>query len=214
MDQEAPHARCAHFGERDLFLGGERRHAPLKRGLGGQAIAVAPVAEDFTDAEHEIPILALYPDNVLNALAGRREFKVSRFLLYPKSLGTKALDLQGQDQDSRPVRAALKEVHAARSEKDRTLAGRLRIPRSQIAIALGHADPSAPVVTGVYDHAVRTPEAREVLEKVATEIRRIVSSLVEATTPDALMMPLVTRSGVDAEVMANLLCGLWSADIF
>ncbi len=68
-----------------------------------------------------------------------------------------------------------------------TLAGRLRIPRSQIAIALGHADPSAPVVTGVYDHADRTPEAREVLEKVAAEIRRIIDSPVEATTPDALM---------------------------
>ena len=68
-----------------------------------------------------------------------------------------------------------------------TLAGRLRIPRSQIAIALGHADPSAPWVTGVYDTADRTPEAREVLEKVAAEIRRIIDSPVEATTPDALM---------------------------
>ena len=53
-----------------------------------------------------------------------------------------------------------------------TLAGRLRIPRSQIAIAPGHANPSAPVVTGVYDHADRTSEAREVLEKVAAEKRR------------------------------------------
>jgi integrase len=68
-----------------------------------------------------------------------------------------------------------------------TLAGRLRIPRSQIAVALGHADPSAPVVTGVYDQADRTPEAREVLEKVAAEIRRIIDSPVEATAPDVLM---------------------------
>ncbi|MBR1227027.1 integrase family protein [Bradyrhizobium sp. AUGA SZCCT0176] len=68
-----------------------------------------------------------------------------------------------------------------------TLAGRLRIPRSQIAIALGHADPSAPVVTGVYDTADRTPEAREVLEKVATEIRRIIDSPADAAAPDALM---------------------------
>ncbi|MET4016067.1 integrase family protein [Bradyrhizobium sp. S3.2.12] len=68
-----------------------------------------------------------------------------------------------------------------------TLAGRLRIPRSQIAIALGHTDPSAPVVTGVYDTADRTPEAREVLEKVAAEIRRIIDSPAEAPAPDALM---------------------------
>jgi integrase len=68
-----------------------------------------------------------------------------------------------------------------------TLAGRLRIPRSQIAVALGHADPSAPVVTGVYDQADRAPEAREVLEKVAAEIRRILESPIKATTPDALM---------------------------
>ncbi|OSI21196.1 tyrosine-type recombinase/integrase [Bradyrhizobium canariense] len=68
-----------------------------------------------------------------------------------------------------------------------TLAGRLRIPRSQIAIALGHADPSAPVVTGVYDQADRTPEAREVLEKVAAEIRRIIDSPMEAKVADVLM---------------------------
>jgi integrase len=68
-----------------------------------------------------------------------------------------------------------------------TLAGRLRIPRSQIAIALGHADPTAPVVTGVYDQADRTAEAREVLEKVAAEIRRIIDSPVEVAAPDALM---------------------------
>jgi integrase len=68
-----------------------------------------------------------------------------------------------------------------------TLAGRLRIPRSQIAIALGHADPSAPVVTGVYDQADRMPEAREVLEKLAAELRRIIDSPAEATRPDALM---------------------------
>jgi integrase len=72
-----------------------------------------------------------------------------------------------------------------------TLAGRLRIPRSQIAIALGHADPSAPVVTGVYDQADRAPEAREVLEKVAAEIRRIIDSPVQAPAPDVLMpLPL------------------------
>ena len=41
------------------------------------------------------------------------------------------------------------------------------------------------MVTGVYDQADRTPEAREVLEKVAAEIRRIIDSPVEATTPDA-----------------------------
>jgi integrase len=68
-----------------------------------------------------------------------------------------------------------------------TLAGRLRIPRSQIAIALGHADPSAPVATGVYDQADRTPEAREVLQRLADEIRRIINGPVEATATDALM---------------------------
>lgn len=67
-----------------------------------------------------------------------------------------------------------------------TMAGRLRIPRSQIAIALGHADPSAPVVTGVYDQADRTPEAREVLQRLADEIRRIITNPAEAAALDAL----------------------------
>jgi len=76
-----------------------------------------------------------------------------------------------------------------------SLMGNIGVPRSIISLCLDHtikADEHGAVspVTGKhYDQDERIDEKREALQKLADEIRRIIDSPVEATTPDA-MMPL------------------------
>jgi len=74
--------------------------------------------------------------------------------------------------------------------------GSIGISRATISLCLDHTIKSddhgavSPVTGKHYDQDRRIGEKRKALQKLADEIRRIVAEPVEATTPEALMMPL------------------------